>query len=455
MTHRTRLGKLFSLTLLASLISFSQYGVAQKEVSAELAGHAILSVDAKVSAPANAPADLKISGKYTTDSRVTELGKIEGKSADRPTGKFLPIEGQPLQGHSGIKRMADGTYWVLTDNGYGNKKNSPDSMLYLTQYDIDFKKNSVEPLKTVFLQDPDKVIPFHIINESSKERYLTGSDFDPESFQFAGGALWVGEEFGPYLIKADLNGKVLALFDTRVDDKLIKSPDHPSVTTPGQPDGKVSFQINRSKGFEGMASSPDGSMLYPMLEGAIWSEEKQEYENVDGKRAARILEFDVKKQAWTGRSWQYVFEQNQNAIGDFNMIDDTHGLIIERDNSEGTADKACPQDAKDTSQCFSDIAKFKRVYRVELSDKNVNGSVDKQAYIDLLNIKDPNGLAKQPLNDGVFKFPFFTIENVDIVDSDHIIVGNDNNFPFSSSRDPNKADDNEFILLKVSELLKP
>ena len=58
-------------------------------------------------------------------------------------------------------------------------------------------------------------MPFHIINESTEKRYLTGSDFDPESFQFADDALWIGEEFGPYLIKADLNGKVLAVFDTR------------------------------------------------------------------------------------------------------------------------------------------------------------------------------------------------------------------------------------------------
>ncbi|VTR45748.1 Uncharacterised protein [Serratia fonticola] len=33
--------------------------------------------------------------------------------------------------------------------------------------------------------------------------------------------------------------------------------------------------------------------------------------------------------------------------------------------------------------------------------------------------------------------------------------GNDNNFPFSSSREPNVADDNEFILLDVKALLQP
>ena len=51
-------------------------------------------------------------------------------------------------------------------------------------------------------------------------------------------------------------------------------------------------------------------------------------------------------------------------------------------------------------------------------------------------------------------FPFFTIENVDVVDATHIIVGNDNNLPFSTSREPNKADDNEFILLEVGDFLK-
>jgi hypothetical protein len=50
-------------------------------------------------------------------------------------------------------------------------------------------------------------------------------------------------------------------------------------------------------------------------------------------------------------------------------------------------------------------------------------------------------------------FPFFTIENVDIVDAKHIVVGNDNNLPFSSSREPNKADDSELILLEVAAFL--
>ena len=91
---------------------------------------------------------------------------------------------------------------------------------------------------------------------------------------------------------------------------------------------------------------------------------------------------------------------------------------------------------------------------MELTDANAGGVVRKLGYIDLMKIQDPNKLARKPLNDGVLTFPFFTIENVDVVDAHHIVVGNDNNLPFSSSRDPNKADDNELVLLEVSEFLK-
>ncbi len=141
------------------------------------------------------------------------------------------------------------------------------------------------------------------------------------------------------------------------------------------------------------------------------------------------------------------------SIGDFNMIDANTALVIERDNGEGTADRGCA-DNKASPNCFHDLAKFKRVVKIEMNDANVNGPVRKIGYIDLMKIQDPQGKSRKPLNNGVLTFPFFTIENVDVVDDKHIIVGNDNNLPFSSSRDPNKADDNEFILLEVESLLR-
>lgn len=439
--------------LLSSYVAMTLPSItqAQEAFRAELVEHAFMPAQTYIAAPKDAPANLQSSGKFTTGKRIEKLGSVEGTSFDRPSGVFLPFKGQPIQGHSGIKRMPDGTFWILTDNGAGSKANSPDFMLYLNQYKVDFKANKFTRLKTIFLHDPDKKVPFHIVNESTQKRYLTGGDFDTESFQFADGSLWIGDEFGPFLIKADMNGKVLAVFNTLVDGKEIRSPDHPAVTTPSTPVDTVKFQARRSKGYEGMAVSKDGSKLYALLEGALWDEQAKAYEMLDGKQYLRILEFDVKAGQWTGRHWKYVMEANHHAIGDFNMIDETTGLIIERDNGEGTSNYACT-DGKKTN-CFHDLPKFKRVYKIEMTEANVNGPVRKIAYIDLLNIADPKNVARKPLDNGVFSFPFFTIENVDVFDSNHIIVGNDNNLPFSTSREPNKADDNELIILNVGGFL--
>lgn len=440
----------------AALVLVATHAAAQvpKAYPATLAGHAVLPARTFMPAPQDAPPDLRVSGKFTTARRVDAVGTVPGQSGGRDTGISLPFQGQPLQGHSGIKRMPDGSFWILTDNGAGAKANSPDFMLHLSHYMVDFKSGAFHRLKTVFLHDPDRKVPFRIIHEGTDKRYLTGADFDPESFQFAGGALWIGEEFGPYLIKADLSGKVLAVFETQVDGKTVRSPDAPAMLLPGAPDAKpTAFEVRRSKGYEGMASSKDGSKLYALLEGALWDHAAQAYETVNDRQYLRVLEFDVKAEKWTGRHWKYVLEANHHAIGDFNMVDDSSGLIIERDNGEGTVDKACPEGNKRTD-CFRDLARFKRVYKVELSDANAGGEIRKVGYIDLMNIQDPGRLAKKPLTQGVLAFPFFTIENVDVVDGTHIVVGNDNNLPFSSSREPNQADDNELVLLEVGGLLR-
>ena len=71
------------------------------------------------------------------------------------------------------------------------------------------------------------------------------------------------------------------------------------------------------------------------------------------------------------------------------MIDANTGLVIECDNGEGTADKSCPQGTK-SENCFHDIAKFKRIVKIELNDANVGGPVRKIGYIDLMKIADPS-----------------------------------------------------------------
>lgn len=77
----------FRLVLLASSIAFSTSSWAQAvEVPAVLAGHAVLPVKSTVATPSDAPTDLQQSGKYTSGQRVSALGSVAAKSADRLTG---------------------------------------------------------------------------------------------------------------------------------------------------------------------------------------------------------------------------------------------------------------------------------------------------------------------------------------------------------------------------------
>jgi len=433
----------------AFLISVSAPALAESvKHDATLAGHAVLPAETLIPAPADAPAALQVSGKFT------ERGNPARLRAAPTDGEALPFNGQPMQGFSGIKTIGDGSYYVLTDNGFGSKANSPDAMLFFSIARPDFETGEVAIEETVFLNDPQQVVPFVIVMEGTDKRYLTGADFDIEGFQIVGDDIVIGDEFGPYIIVADRRtGEVKEFHETVVDGEIVRSPDHYTLNLPN-PGGELpAYTARRSRGYEGFASSVDGATLYPLLEGPLWDVETGDWErSADGRVALRLLEMDASSREWSGRSWFYPLEAEGNAIGDFNMIDETRGLVIERDWGQGDAELACKDGA--TEGCFSTPALFKRVYLIDMAGVAPGDAVHKVAYVDLLDIQDPNGVARQgKREDGRFTFPFVTIEDVDRVDNNHIIVGNDNNFPFSIGRALGERDDNELILLNVGDFL--
>ncbi|WP_376087464.1 esterase-like activity of phytase family protein [Roseomonas sp. CCTCC AB2023176] len=435
---------------------------AETRFEAELAGHAILPAATFAQPPADAPADFRISGRWTGPGnlRVDAPESLPGTTGPapngRPTGLATPFRGQPVQGFSGIKPVAGepGAYWVVTDNGFGNRRNSGDAMLMFHKVRPDFATGQVTVERTIFLSDPDRRVPFRIATEGTERRYLTGADFDLESIQPVAGGFWFGDEFGPHLIETDAEGRVRRVIETTLDGQPLRSPDHHSLQVPATPTAGVPFRARRSGGYEGMALSPDGRTLYALLEQPLYAPNSDQPEGA----FLRILEFSTERGAWTGRSLRFRLSQGATAIGDFNMIDDRRALIIERDNGEGDPSLACAQ-GQTPPACFHDPARLKRVVLVDLGAEE-DGFVRRIGHIDLMAIRDPRNLARQrgdraanaPAN--VLTFPFFTIEDVAMVDADHIIVANDNNLPFSAGRHLTRADDNEFILLRVPEFLR-
>ncbi|MGP4802816.1 esterase-like activity of phytase family protein [Agrobacterium cavarae] len=429
---------------------------AEKEFPAKLVSQAVLPANTIIPAPADATDFLKSAGKFTTADRkrAEGIGTVPGKDGVRPTGLSMPFNGQAMQGFSGIKAMEDGTFWSLSDNGFGSKLNSSDAMLMLHHLKFDWDAGKVNAIETVFLSDPDKKAPFPIVMEGSDKRYLTGADFDVESIQPVADGFWVGEEFGPYILKFSRDGKLTDVIATKAGETEVKSPDNPILTLPGNPTQKLpAFNLKRSGGFEGMALSKDGTKLYGLVEGPLYTADGQVEKTEDGATGLRIIELDVASKAWTGRTWLYPLAEGGEAIGDFNMLDDSTALVIERDNGAGTADKACADPKKPEVNCFAVPAKVKRIYKIEFNDANVGKAARKIGYIDLMKIADPDKKARQGSENSIYTMPFVTIENVDRVDASHIIVGNDNNLPFSAGRALDKADDNEFVILDVKDLL--
>ncbi|AFZ03700.1 glycerophosphodiester phosphodiesterase family protein [Calothrix sp. PCC 6303] len=182
--------------------------------------------------------------------------------------------------------------------------------------------------------------------------------------------------------------------------------------------------LGGSRGFEGMAISPDKTKLYPLLEGTVVG---------DAPGSLRIYDFDIATKQYQGLVGYYQMESSTNAIGDFAVINANEYLVIERDNNQG------------------DAAKFKKIFKVDFSQKDANGFVAKEEIANLLNIQDPNDLNQD--GSTTFEFPFVTIEDVLVIDENTILVANDNNYPFSLGRPP-AIDNNEILILGLDKPLK-
>ena len=452
----------FSPTRLAAALAMAATAMsasAQTEVTAVLAGHAALSTFTTVEAPKAAGPFFETAGKFNAANRQrTEvLNSIEGVTFvgdakyPRKSGGTLPIKGQSVQGFSGIVSLGNAEFLALTDNGFGSKLNSQDALLMVHNVKADWAKGEVTRLKTTFLHDPDRKVPFAIQNEATAERFLTGIDFDPESIQVVGDEWWIGDEFGPYVLRVTPQGKVLGVVETVVGGKAYRSPDHyMNGRLPNYP-GDASFEARRSGGFEPMAKSLDGKTLYPMFEWPLWDASTKAQESRNGKPYTRILELDAASKTYSTRQWKYAFEEAGNVAADFQMLSATTGLVIERDDMTEGSGNVCKDEPR--TDCFTRPAKFKRVYKIDFAQADADGFVKKVAFIDLTKIANPQRLAKLGPNEETFVLPHLGPEGLTVVDAKHIVVVNDNNFPYSSGRTLGKPDDNELTLLNIQALV--
>ena len=344
-------------------------------------------------------------------------------------GVTFPLPGQPVEGFSAIvDGRQPGEFLAMPDNGFGGKANSRDFLIRAYYIRPQFKTadggdGTVMVGDFISFADPEHRIGFPIVNEETTNRLLTGGDLDPESLQRGrDGDLWVGEEFGPWILHFSSTGVLL--------DPPFAMPG--GIMSPNNPflNGALPTHPN-SRGLEGMAITPDRRYLYAALEGATLA---------DPDRSRRyVYEFNTEEQAFTGRVLQYRTEAPGNLVADMWAVDGHRLVVIERDLGSGVN------------------AVFRRIYLVDLRVTDSAGFLVKTELVDLTAIPDPDLVSLPALHPGDLGLgdPFWvmceSVEAVHLVEGNRLLVGCDNNLP-NSGRNPGLPDDNEFILVDVPGL---
>ncbi|WP_144875158.1 esterase-like activity of phytase family protein, partial [Hyella patelloides] len=266
---------------------------------------------------------------------------------------------------------------------------------------------------TPFIEDAHAAgLQVHPYTHRNEERFLTlnadGTPQTPESEIEQLVTIGVDGFF------TDFPATGVAVVDS-ITGEFVQSPQNPDL-------GDSLPNLSGSRGYEGMAFSPDRSTLYPLLEGTVTG---------DPENSLRIYEFDVASSSFEGLVGYYP-TTNGNPIGDFTPINDSEFLVIERDGNQG------------------EEAEFKKIFKINIDNIDENGFVEKTEVVDLLDIADPEDLNGDGNN--TYDMPFVTIEDVVVVDEDTILVANDNNYPFSMGREGD-IDNNEVVLIDLDEPL--
>ena len=376
---------------------------------------------------------IELKSRAVLPANSFRAGPVSGQFTEGGNGISMPLATQPIQGFSDIEAHPSDGFWVISDNGYGTRTNSADYVLAIYHLRPDFQNGTVEVVQTINLRDPDGHAGFPVVadaesyptsdlpvdSEIRDARLLTGADFDPESLAaMPDGSFWVGDEFGPFLLHFDAQGRLLS----------------PPVQTPGvyAPENELhQGEANHpgSGGFEGLCRSLDDRVLYALLE-------KTAAGDVEGE--LRIYRFDPVAGAFMDDEPFRLYPLSApegHYIGAMCALSEDELAIVERDNLEGAA------------------AQFKKVFVVDLQDHE-DGRLRKRELIDLLLIPDPVLLAANVEGTraaGSFAMPFITIEGIARLDDHTLLLCNDNNYPNSVGRHVAEGlpDDNEIILLHL------
>lgn len=267
-------------------------------------------------------------GQVMLPKKSVADGPSSGQFKNKLKNNSLLIDKQPVMGLSAmLVTDKQDTYWFLTDNGFGEKNASADFIPRLYEVQITADGNATYMKKYLEFTDSNKKLSFpiqadydHYYNDINnpkvdeqiiQRRILTGADIDPESIQIdANHHLWIGEEYGPFLIETDFQGNVL---NKEYEIPGIQSKDHPIKPL-------ENANIGSSGGIEAMAITPDKQTLYLILQKSVKG---------DSHGALRLYTFNIASKSFNP-SYLFYPTDPGSRVTDMVAINRQHFYVLER-----------------------------------------------------------------------------------------------------------------------------
>ncbi len=289
-------------------------------------------------------------GARAQEVRFLGTGMIDGRGSDLSGLPSTLLEDgmSPLNGLNGFGSALaytgfENRYLLLPDRGpnkveYQGGAAVDNTTSYPNRYqtfDIAVVQDAAQP--TGWRVDM-KHVATTLLKNGAGEQYLGISTamatpgqlnrrFDPEGVRVApDGALWVSDEYGPYILQFDQAGREIG---------ALAAPEGFSIATPAA-NAKLEMQSNKvgratNRGAEGLAITPDGRYMAIAMQSPLIQDGGLKGLN------SRIVIYDLQDKAAKPRQFIYPLDDTKLAVSEILAVDNTRFLVNERDGVPGAA----------------------------------------------------------------------------------------------------------------------
>jgi len=268
--------------------------------------------------------------------------------------------------------------------------------------------------------------------------------FDPEGIRLSndGKSVFISDEYGPYVYQFNReSGRRIRAFDLPSNLAITSLSSEGDVEIADNKIGRIS-----NKGMEGIAITPDGSMLVGIMQANL---------EQDKSNSLRIVTIDIK----TGNTHEYAYQLSDGSGASEILAINNHQFLVDERDGKGLGDKPASTDKPSK-------AGVKKLYLIDLNGaKDVSGviggdlsgfAVPKTLFLDIVSKLNAAGIDNLFIPAKLEGMAFGQDVVIDGATKHTLYIANDNDFlgEIADPTDPLNAiveNPNQFFVFAFSD----